>query len=155
MMPGFIHWWREAHQHGDADRCRRQRQHHDSEQHFGPGGDDAGGGFGVRRPLRFMAWKLELDEAQIEQLAAILDTLKTERAQAAVDHRRSVGQIADALGTDAFDAAAAGLALESRVESAKRLKVAALTALERTHGMLKPDQRKALAYLLRSGQLTI
>src|SRR5262245_8462388 len=47
---------------------------------FGPGG-----GFGVRRPLRFLAHKLELDEQQVVQLARILDELKTERAQAAVD----------------------------------------------------------------------
>ena len=44
------------------------------------GGDEgfgAGGGFGVRRPLRFLAHKLELDEKQVVQLARILDELKT------------------------------------------------------------------------------
>jgi len=52
--------------------------------------DDLGGGsFGVRRPLRFLAYKLELDEAQVTELAAILADLKTERAQARVDERRS------------------------------------------------------------------
>jgi len=42
-----------------------------------------GGAFGVRRPLRFLAYKLELDERQVSELARILDELKTERAQAA------------------------------------------------------------------------
>ena len=47
-------------------------------------------GFGVRRPLRLLAYKLELDHKQVEQLARILDELKTERAQAAVDDRRTL-----------------------------------------------------------------
>src|SRR6202451_1816921 len=56
--------------------------------HGGRPGDDAGGGggFGVRRPLRFLAYKLDLDEAQTTELAAILSDLKTERAPASADH---------------------------------------------------------------------
>jgi Spy/CpxP family protein refolding chaperone len=118
-------------------------------------GEDGGGAFGVRRPLRFMAWKLELDEAQVEALAAVLADLKTERAQASVDHRRSVGLFADALEGDAFGDEKAERGATSRVETAERLKAAVLVALRRTHGLLNPEQRKALAYLLRSGQLTI
>src|SRR5438552_8033200 len=69
-------------------------------------GEDMGSppeGFGVRRPLRFLAYKLELDDKQIEQLARILDELKTERAQSAVDDRRSLSEFADALAGEAFD----------------------------------------------------
>ena len=65
------------------------------EEGFGPGG-----GFGVRRPLRFLAHKLDLDEKQVVQLARILDELKTERAQAAVDDRRTLAEFADALAGD-------------------------------------------------------
>ena len=63
------------------------------EEGFGPGG-----GFGVRRPLRFLAHKLDLDEKQVVLLARILDELKTERAQVAVDDRRTLADFADALG---------------------------------------------------------
>jgi hypothetical protein len=60
------------------------------------GGQGFGGGrFGVRRPLRFLAYKLELDDAQIGELAKILDDLKTERAQAAVDDRRALSAFAE------------------------------------------------------------
>ncbi|HEY1101544.1 MAG TPA: Spy/CpxP family protein refolding chaperone [Myxococcota bacterium] len=176
MHPGFIHWWKEAqrqhhehhghHAHGGpgfgGEGCGPRRHHHHGPGdhpgmafHFGPGGGDDGGGFGVRRPLRFMAWKLELDEAQIEQLATILDALKTERAQAAVDLRRSVAGFADALGGEAFDVDGATAAAQLRVTSAERLKQAVLDALKKTHAMLNADQRKQLVYLLRSGQLTI
>lgn len=111
--------------------------------------------FGVRRPLRFMAHKLDLDEDQIETLARILGDLKTERAQAAVDRERSVARVADALEGDTFDAEAADTALALRVESAERLKKAVHVALQQSHAMLHPEQRKRLSYLLRSGALTI
>src|SRR5258707_15515385 len=73
----------------------------------GFGGFGKGGGFGVRRPLRFLAYKLGLDEKQVVELARILDELKTERAQAEVDDRRTLAEFADALAGETFDAAKA------------------------------------------------
>src|SRR5438045_3754210 len=83
-----------------------------------------GGGFGVRRPLRFLAHRLGLDERQVAELARILDELKTERAQAEVDRRRTVAAFADALAADAFDAAKAAEGGDLRVRSAERLRAA-------------------------------
>jgi Spy/CpxP family protein refolding chaperone len=116
--------------------------------------DDGDGGFGVRRPLRFMVHQLELDERQTGMLAAILTDLKTERAQAAVDLRRSVAGIAEAMAAT-FDEAGAAAAVQLRVTSAERLRDAVLGALRKTHAMLTEPQRQKLAFLLRSGQLTI
>ena len=62
-----------------------------------------GGSFGVRRPLRFLAYKLQLEEPQVAELARILDEIKTERAQAAVDHRRALSAFAEAIEGEAFD----------------------------------------------------
>ena len=45
----------------------------------------------MRRPLRFLAHKLDLDQKQIAELARILDELKIERAQADVDNLRKRG----------------------------------------------------------------
>lgn len=108
-------------------------------------------GFGIRRPLRFLAHKLDLDQAQVEQLARILDELKTERAQVSVDDRRTISELADAVGGESFDAAKAASGAERRVESAKRLRAAVVRALEQLHGILNPEQRSRLAYLMRSG----
>jgi Spy/CpxP family protein refolding chaperone len=122
----------------------------------GPGagpGDDDGGSFGVRRPLRFLAYKLDLDEKQVTELAKILDQLKTERAQAAVDDRRTLADFADAIGAEGFDAAKATAGGERRVASASRLKDAVGTALSQIHAMLNPDQRGRLAYMIRTGVL--
>src|SRR5438105_5355604 len=87
--------------------------------HFSPG--EEGGGFGVRRPLRFLAWRLELDERQVGELARILNELKTERAQAAVDDRRALTLLADAAAVEAFDTARAAEATALRVKSAERV----------------------------------
>lgn len=114
-----------------------------------------GGGFGIRRPLRFLAHQLGLDEGQIAALARVLDELKTERAQAAVDQRRTVAAFADALAADAFDTAKAVEGGDLRVKSAERLKEAVLKALQQIHAILKPDQRVRLAYLIRTGRLAI
>ena len=114
-----------------------------------------GGGFGVRRPLRFLAHKLELDEKQIVQLARILDALKTERAQAAVDDRRALADFADALGGDQFDATKAAAAGERRIDSGKRLRETLVKSLEQIHAILNPEQRARLSHLIRTGILAV
>jgi Spy/CpxP family protein refolding chaperone len=129
-------------------------------EHFGGGeegfaGGFGGGGFGVRRPLRFLAYKLDLDEHQVTELARILSELKTERAQAEVDRRRTVSAFAEALGRDVFDAAKAGEGGDLRVQSAQRLREAVLKALSQIHAILNPEQRLRLAYLIRTGTLEI
>src|SRR5439155_59336 len=111
------------------------------------------GGFGVRRPLRFLAHKLDLDDRQVAELARILDELKTERAQAEVDRRRTLAAFADALTGEAFDAGKAGEGGELRVQSAGRLRDAVLKALRQIHAVLGSEQRARLAYLIRTGTI--
>ena len=121
----------------------------------GGGFDDGGGGFGVRRPLRFLAFKLGLDEGQVAEFARILNELKTERAQAEVDRRRTVAAFADAVAGEGFDAAKAGEGGTLRVASAERLREAVTKALQQIHALLDQEQRKRLAYLIRTGTLII
>jgi Spy/CpxP family protein refolding chaperone len=127
------------------------------QRHFAdPGNAGFGGGaFGVRRPLRFLAWKLGLREEQIAKLATILNELKTERAQHEVDDRRSVTLLADAMSAETFDASHADEAARLRNQSAQRLHAEVAKAAGRIHGMLDPDQRERFAYLLRTGALAM
>lgn len=118
-------------------------------------GDFGGGSFGVRRPLRFLAFKLELDEKQVAELARVLNELKTERAQAEVDHRRSIAGFADAISSEAFDTAAVAAVATERVKSAERLRDAVVKALASIHVLLSPAQRGKFAYLIRTGVLTV
>lgn len=111
------------------------------------------GGWGVRRPLRFLAHKLELDQKQVAELARILDELKTERAQAEVDDRRSRAEYADALSAENFDADKAQAAGDRRVQSAGQVRDAVMRALSAVHALLNPSQRERFAYLIRTGVL--
>ena len=112
-------------------------------------------GFGVRRPLRFLAHKLELDEKQVVLLARILDELKTERAQAAVDDRRTLSDFADALAGEQFDAGKAAAAGDRRVQSNQRLRETLIRSLGQIHAILNPEQRTRLAHLIRTGILAV
>jgi Spy/CpxP family protein refolding chaperone len=164
MHPGMFAWWK-----------ARQGAHCGPRAHFGFGGDGGGwhqeasggedegpgfggfgfGAFGVRRPLRFLAYKLNLTEAQVSQLARILNELKTERAQAAVDNRRAIAGFADAVAGETFDEAKARGAADDRVKSAGRIRDAVVKALGEIHGILQPGQREQLAYLIRTGTLSL
>ena len=164
MHPGMMWWWKRARAHGGCGAhagCGPGGEGGGGfdEQRFAAGeheGDFGGGGaFGVRRPLRFLSYKLGLNEAQTAEVARILNDLKTERAQAAVDHRRTVSAFADAIGAEAFDARRAAEGGALRIQSAERLREAVLKALERIHALLDPRQRAELAYLIRTGVLTI
>jgi Spy/CpxP family protein refolding chaperone len=124
----------------------------------GPSGGEffgGGGPFGVRRPLRFLAHKLDLSEAQVAELARIIEELKTERAQAEVDHRRTVTALADAVESGTFGEARAREGGDLRVKSAERLRDAVTTALSRIHALLDDEQRKQLSYLIRTGVVTL
>ena len=111
--------------------------------------------FGVRRPLRFLAYKLGLEEAQIAELARVLDELKTERAQAAVDERRTLSAFADAFAGESFDQARAAEGASLRQGSSERTRNAVLAALPKIHAILTPAQRERFAYLIRTGTLTL
>jgi len=61
---------------------------------------EAAGAFGVRRPLRFLAMRLGLDESQARELARILDEVKTERAQFCF--KQSIETVTRAWGINRF-----------------------------------------------------
>jgi len=160
MHPGMMWWWKHARGHG----CEGEGAHAEGggegrrwAGRHGHGGDDFGdgGSFGVRRPLRFLAYKLNLNEEQVSELAKILDELKTERAQAAVDDRRTVSAFADALGLEKFDEARAKEGGDLRVKSGERLRDAVVKAMGKIHALLDSGQRAQLAYLIRTGVLSL
>ncbi|MFO0677913.1 MAG: Spy/CpxP family protein refolding chaperone [Polyangiaceae bacterium] len=176
MHPGFIGFWKHAQRTsacGDFGHGQHAHAHgHDHDHggrgfrgwHGGPAGfasafasgeDEFGGGFGVRRPLRFLAHKLELEETQVEELAAVLNELKTERAQAAVDLRRTTSAFADLVDVAEFDATKAEAVAASRVKATEAREAAVARALGKIHRILNEEQRKRLSYLLRTGALSI
>ena len=147
MHPDWYPWWKVAREH---HRHARQACASIGEGmagawagHHGHGGDGEGdfgsGAFGVRRPLRFLANKLELDDRQVAEMARILNDIKTERAQAAVDDRRAVNGLADLIAGSAFEGEKASGFADGRVKSAERLRDAVVKALGRMHELLSPS----------------
>ena len=165
MHPGTMHWWRtrqrgaECGTHagcGSIEHRRFGRAAHEWAYHVAPPHDDAGaGGFGVRRPLRFLVYKLGLDDEQVATLARILNDVKTERAQADVDGRRTLTAFADAVSGTTFDEQRAADGAALRVRSAEQLRDAVVKALREIHAALRPEQRERLAYLIRTGSLML
>lgn len=170
MHPGMFYWWKKAQEHA--------QQHAEShggcgQAHCGPGGagegggwgrrgwgghhggDEGGGGLGVRRPLRFLAHKLGLKDPQVAELARILNELKTERAQAEVDDRRTLAAFADGVSGDTFNQARVDEGAALRLKSAERLRDAVSKALSQIHALLDAEQRSQLAYMIRTGTLTL
>ena len=161
MRPAMVHWWKHG-RHGShrgayagcgpvvsVERREPYAAGEEFQAAFG------GGAFGVRRPLRFLAFRLQLDESQVSELAKILDELKTERAQAAVDDRRALTAYAEAVGAESFDEAKSKSAASLRVKSSENLQNAVNRAMGRIHAILNPDQRAKLAHLIRTGALSI
>ena len=126
-----------------------------SHGHHGHDGEFGGSSFGVRRPLRFLAHKLDLDDRQVAELASILSDLKTERAQAEVDHRRSTSAFADRIADPTFDEGKVAEVAGARVRTAEHLRDALVRALGKIHALLNAEQREKMAYLIRTGVLSL
>lgn len=161
MHPAFLYWWKYGRRQGEcaawagsasAEAFRPwEVRHFSGSRHEG----SMGGGFGVRRPLRYLAYKLELSDEQVTEMARILNALKTERAQAEVDERRTVSAFADAVEAETFGEARADEGVALRSDSAERVRHAVVRALREIHALLSAEQRKRLAYLIRTGALTL
>jgi len=162
MRPAMVHWWKHRHgsHRGAYAGCGHSVRSESPEAPYG-GYDEwqaapfGGGSFGVRRPLRFLAYRLGLDETQVAELAKVLDELKTERAQAAVDDRRALTAFAEAVQGDGFDEEKSKAAAALRVKSEENLQKAVAKAMAGMHAVLNPEQRAKLAHLIRTGALLL
>lgn len=111
--------------------------------------------FGVRRPSRHLAWKLNLSDAQIRDVVDVLDRLKTAYNQARLDQDRSTSEVAAAFTGAEFDADRVTAALANRTRATEVLNADLLAATRRIFELLNEDQRREFAYLLRSGAFVL
>ena len=137
-----------------ADEALRRAQRF-SHRRFAEEDGLGGAGLGVRRPLRFLSWKLDLSLEQTSSLARILERLKLERAQAALDARRAAADLADALESGEFARPKVESAGALRAEAARRVEAAVARAIEELHALLDAEQRTQLAEMVRTGAIRI
>lgn len=107
--------------------------------------------FGVRRPLRHLAHKLQLSDPQLRTLVEILDRLKTGYGQSKLDQDRSLSEVAAVFAGATFNSERASAALDSRIRSTQTLNQELLAAMQQIYELLSEAQRHEFAYLLRSG----
>lgn len=163
MHPGFHHWRRRrmaeacrqayVYAGGASERAEAWRERVDAYYAGEWTGDPVFGsaGLGVRRPLRFLAMRLRLDDAQIGQAARILERLKLEREQASIDSRRAASETADALESAELAQASLDAVAERRLAAARRVQDALSEAMRELHRVLSQEQRQTLARLIRTG----
>ncbi len=113
-----------------------------------------GAGFGVRRPLRYLVHRLELDESQTRKMASVLNSLKTERDQSELDEKRTVTAMANLLAEGTPSLADTRAALAGRVRSAEHLQEETAKAVVAISDFLDEDQRGEFVNLLLTGSLS-
>lgn len=113
------------------------------------------GTFGVRRPLRYLSYQLDLDEAQRRRIAAALDRLKMEQEQGKLDKKKTVSDLADLVTRENVSVDELRKALAPRLESTENLQMAIARAVQEIVAVLDADQREEFAHLLRSGVLNL
>lgn len=113
-----------------------------------------GSNFGVRRPLRYLAHRLDLDDSQTRRMASVLNQLKTEREQAELDEKRTVAAMANLLadGTPTLDEVRGTLI--GRVKSAEQLLEETAKAVVTICDFLDDDQRDEFINLLLTGSVS-
>lgn len=153
LMPHMA--WRHAYAHSGC--CRSAGQRSEARERLRDAMFSWGTGpmFGARRPLRHLAWKLNLDEAQIRDIVEVLDRLKMAYGQARLDRDRSTSEIASVFGGEQFDVERASAALAARTRASEALHQEQLASMRRMFEVLNPDQRRDFAYLLRSGEFVL
>jgi hypothetical protein len=114
-----------------------------------------GSSFGVRRPLRYLAYHLDLSEDQMRRVAILLDRLKTEREQALLDESKTVTSAAELIVKDDVSMDELTRALDPRSEAAQRLALATARTLFEIRSILEPDQIKDFAYLLSNRSIVL
>ncbi len=173
MHPGFYSWWKSREHAGcgegpmptdpvrTADPDSDDHHHHGGRwgdgpfAHAGHGFEpDAASAFGVRRPLRFLRAQAELEREPGRRCSRpSWMSSKTERAQAAVDQRRRTSALPRPSKAPPSTRPKQQSAGDEQLKSAERARSAVERALKRIHGVLDDEQRKTLAYLLRTGVL--
>lgn len=141
-----------------SDEGEPQTWYSQREHKSGRRGHRRSGSFGVRRPLRYLSYQLDLDETQRRQIAAALDAVKIEREQVALDEKKMVSDVADLVGVEAdatLSSDALKDALSARVRATERLQKRIAKALKQIVEVLDPDQRQEFSYLLRTGEFQI
>ncbi len=112
-------------------------------------------GMGVRRPLRYLSYHLDLDDDQRRKVAACLDRIKLEREQAILDRKKADSALADEFTRADVSVDDLRKALTPRAEVEAYMQVTLAKELVEIAAILDAEQRQEFAHLLRNGILKL
>lgn len=135
-------YWRPAYAHG----CSSRNTHYETRSH-------RGAQFGVRRPLRYLGYQLDLSENQMRRMGSVLNAIKNEREQLALDEKRTLSAVADLLTEGVPTLEELNDALALRNTSSEKLQGEIAQALAQIADMLDEDQREQFVGLLVNGSI--
>jgi hypothetical protein len=109
----------------------------------------------VRRPLRYLAHRLDLDENQMRRMATVLNQLKTEREQASLDEKRTVAGLAAIMaeGTPTLDDCRD--VLTGRTKATEHLNEETAKSIVAICDLLDDDQRAEFIDLMLAGDFAL
>ena len=150
--PAYAGYYHAYKKHCTNRHASKHPNHNAMETRWHRGG---GASFGVRRPLRYLSHRLDLDESQMRRMASVLNQLKTEREQTALDEKRTVANLAGLLteGTPTLEDCKAQLA--GRVNAAEHMQNETAKAVIAISELLDEDQRGEFIDLLLTGEFTL
>ena len=113
------------------------------------------GGFGVRRPLRYLSYHLDLDASQRRKVAASFERVKLAREQAKLDRKKCDGNVTDVFLREDVAREDLHKALEQRTQIEQNMQDVIATELYEIASVLDDEQREEFAHLLRTGVLRL
>ena len=149
--------WNQFADQEEETSCYEQREHssRQASRQGKWGGSRRGGRFGARRPLRYLSYQLDLDDSQRRRIAAVLERMKVDREQVALDEKKTIAELASLVRRDDLSVDALRSALAPRVRSSETLQAETARALQDIVETLDADQREEFSYLLSSGAFRI
>ena len=136
-------YWHPAYASGCTDNSSRYETRYHRGAHFG-----------VRRPLRYLGYKLDLSENQMRRMSSVLNAIKNERDQSALDEKRTITAIADLMADSTPTLEEVSEALQPRTKNAEQLQAEIARGLVQISDILDEDQREQFVGLLLSGAIS-
>ncbi len=130
-----------------ASGCADNSSYYETRKH-------RGAQFGVRRPLRYLSYQLDLSENQMRRMSSVLNAIKNEREQSALDEKRTVTAIADLMADGTPTLEEFSEALQPRTSNAEQLQAEIARGLAQISNILDEDQREQFVGLLLSGAIS-
>lgn len=136
-----------------ATNCGHTAQH--TSKPFLESRSGRSGGFGVRRPIRYLSYHLDLDDDQRRKVAISIDRIKLEREQMRIDRKKADAKLAEVLANAEVSVDQVKSVLSNRESIVEDSQVILANELVDIVSILDSEQREEFAQLIRNGTIKL